>query len=161
MKRFINRVEKYLIRFIVLGVIALVIIQGLLTDDSMRFYLSLGEKMEGQVIELPDNQQVNPEAATGSAATSPYASLTFSIKEFSSLPRAQVLVNGERKAEFNNSKVNLTVMGGDIIEIDSSAYNFPVEYVIEKGSANLGYPRQGQTFTGNQSIVMIGKIIVK
>lgn len=161
MRKFINGVEKYLIRFIVLGAIMLVLVQGLMTDDSMRFYLSLGERMEGQVIELPDEEEILREEAAGPIATSPYATITFAIKEFSSLPRTRVLVNGEPRADFCEQKVTLNVMGGDVIEIDSSAYNFPVEYYIEESSSNLGYPRQGQAFTGNQSIVMIGKIIVK
>jgi hypothetical protein len=72
-----------------------------------------------------------------------------------------VLVNGQEYASFDTSKVELKVNPQDVVEIDSTAYNFPVEYQVMSRSPNLAYPRQGQVYTANQSMVMVGKIIVK
>lgn len=158
MRRFIDKVERYLIRFIVLGVVAMVVVQGVMTNDSMRFYLSWAERMEGQEVDLADAQAIDTSDQT---TTSPNALITISIKDYSALPKAAVLVNGKKSASFNTNQVQLRVRAEDTLEIDSTAYNFPVEYSITDQSANLSFPRQGQAFTGNQSIVMMGKIIVK
>ncbi|MGR6836520.1 hypothetical protein [Syntrophomonas erecta] len=160
MRRLVNQVEKFLFRAIVIGLVALVVVQGFMTRDSMRLFLSWGERMEGQQIEYPAAGKVSP-PESGLEFDSPHAVLTISMDKFSSLPRAEVLVNGEKRTVFNEREVTLQLMAGDVVEIDSTSYNFPVEYRISKSSDNLSFPEKGKTFTADQSIVMIGKIIVK
>ncbi|MBC7076020.1 MAG: hypothetical protein H5T98_08140 [Syntrophomonadaceae bacterium] len=162
MKRFVDTVERYLIRFIVLGLVVLVLVQGMMTGESMRFYLSWGERMEGQRIELPASTgEQSTESDFGAEVNSPYVLLTISVEQFSSLPKAVVLVNGEKRGSFAEEELVLELMAGDVVEIDSTYYNFPVSFTVKKVSDNLAYPNKGQVFTANQSIVTIGKIIVK
>lgn len=160
MKKFIDRVEKGLIRFIVLALVILVIAQGAMSSDTMRFYLSWGERMEGQVINLPTEKKESEQQSAGKVE-SPYAIISLSVQKYSALPKAEILVNGEKAGTFASREVEIRLMAGDVVEIDSTAYNFPVEYKVESHSENLAYPRKGQTFTANQTIVMIGEIIVK
>mgnify|MGYP000911697765 FL=1 len=165
-KSFINRVEKYLIRIIVLSLLVIVVVQGIMTHDPLRLYLSWSERMEGQVVEYPvagdaaestgDKQQTDV-----LKAQSPQAGMILTIEDFSSLPRTIVLVNGNEKARFQNKEVKLLLQAGDVLEIDSRAYSFPVEYKIENTSSNLSFPERGTVYTANQGIVMLGKIIVK
>lgn len=165
MPKFFEKVEKYLIRSIVLGLVLMVIVQGLMTQDSWRMYLSWNERMEGQNIELPAStaheKSKVPQDNLQASLQSPQAMLTISLQKFSSLPRASVLVNGKAAGCFNEKEVRLQINGGDVLEIDSTFYNFPVNYHIESVSENMAFPKKDADYTGNQSIVMIGKVIVK
>ncbi|WP_054696913.1 hypothetical protein [Syntrophomonas palmitatica] len=87
--------------------------------------------------------------------------MTISIDKFSSLPLAKVLVNDKEVKTFKQKEVQVKLMAGDKIEIDSSAYNFPIEYRIKDVSPNLAYPQKDAYFTVDQGIVMLGKVIVK
>lgn len=161
MKRLVERIEKILMRTIILGIILLVVVQGLMTNDPVRFYLSWAERMEGQTLELPaaGQQQIPEEDLT--KAESPQAVMILSVSQFSSLPKAKVLINGEEKLVFNDREIEVACQGGDIIEIDCTEYDFPLEFTVKEASENLSYPPPGKIFTANNSIVLIGKIIVK
>lgn len=161
MRKIFEKVEQSLIRLIVIGLIAVVVVQGVMTNDQVRFYLSWAERMEGQALNLAEEGIAVPPEYASSAVTSPQALLTLGIKEFSSLPKAVVLVNGKETDYFKDAQVELRINAQDVVEIDSTAYNFPVEYIVLNRSPNLSYPRQGQVFNANQSLVMVGKIIVK
>ncbi|MDD3880343.1 MAG: hypothetical protein PHP26_10230 [Syntrophomonas sp.] len=167
MKRFVEKVEKFLIRTIILTVLIIVVVQGAMTKDSWRFYLSLGERLEGQTIEFPVNNFPVVDSRKNSAnlhsqpLQSPHAEITLQVEKFSSLPRAIIMVNGEERAKFVNGEVALELNAGDVVEIDASYYNFPLSFIVKDCSPNLAHPEKGKTFTSNQSIAMIGKIIVK
>lgn len=161
MKKLINKVEKGLIRFAVISLLLMVLVQGLMTSDPIRFYLSWGERLEGQTIQFPVN--VNQEGSTTAVEEikSPQARLAIGVDKYSSLPRAKILINGQEKYNFTDKKVTVEINAGDTIEIDSTAYNFPIDYKVMAISSNLASPEQGQTYTANQTIVMVGKVIVK
>ncbi len=161
MKNFVNRVEKGLIRLVVFSLLLMVLVQGLMTADPIRFYLSWGERMEGQNFSYPVNSPLEEPAPVLNEIKSPQARLSISINQFSSLPKAKILINGKEKYNFTEKKIAIEINAGDTIEIDSSAYNFLIDYKIEDISSNLIYPSKGQIFTANQTIVMLGKVIVK
>lgn len=161
MKKLINQVEKGLIRFAVLSLLLMVLVQGLLTSDPIRFYLSWGERMEGQTMQFPVNMNPEDSKAAAPEIKSPQARLAIGVDKYSSLPRAKILINGLEKYNFTDKKVTVEINAGDTIEIDSTAYNFPIDYKVTAVSSNLAFPEQGQTYTANQTIVMVGKIIVK
>lgn len=162
MKKFIEKVEKHLIRSIALVFVAVILVQGLMTQDDMRLYLSWGERLEGQTIEYPvysnEEEKQEPEMET---LNSPYALLGLSLEEYSSLPRAMVLVNGKEYGSFEDNQVQLKLMAGDVIEIDASYYDFPVKFKVLQASDNLAFPVPGEIYVCNQDVVMIGKIVVK
>jgi hypothetical protein len=165
LKKIIDQIEKHLIRIIIFSLLVIVVVQGVMTHDPLRLYLSWSERMEGQVVEYPvagDLKQGEKEKKQeNQVARSPEARLIIEVGDYSSLPRTIILVNGKEKARFNDKSVNLLVQAGDVVEIDSRAYNFPVNYQIKNISSNLAFPETETMYTGNQSIVMVGKIIVK
>lgn len=161
-KKFVNRVEKGLIRIVVMGVVFMVIVQALMTQEQYRIYLSWGEKLEGQSINYPVSVTQPAESEPSSSPMkSSQAVMNISIDVFSSLPKAIVLVNGKPAGNFSNRDVSIKLKDGDVVEIDSRYYNFPINYRIISISDNLAYPDKEKEYTGNQSIVMIGKVIVK
>ncbi|MGE5391458.1 MAG: hypothetical protein ACM3PE_10400 [Deltaproteobacteria bacterium] len=160
MKDIFERFERYLIRFILFTLVCVVVVQGLMTRDSFRLYLSWAERMEGQDIYYPVNQETSGEKTSGEVK-SPRARLVITADSFSSLPLAKVLVNGQICKGFDRKEVELTVKGGDKVEIDSTRYAFPVNYRIKSVSANVGFPEKNTCYTANQGVVMIGNVIVK
>ncbi|MEQ8200851.1 MAG: hypothetical protein ABRQ24_05455 [Syntrophomonadaceae bacterium] len=162
MKDLIDRVEKGLIRFVIIGIVIMVVVQGFMSVDPIRLYLSWGERMEGENIRLPvaatKTETDDPDVEE---AVSPQARLALEISHFSSLPRARILVNGSERTSFNGKQVNLAVQAGDTVEIDATAYNFPIEFSVTAVSSNLVFPEKNLKYTANQTMVMIGKVIVK
>lgn len=57
--------------------------------------------------------------------------------------------------------MSLELAAGDIVEIDTTFYSFPVSFLIKETSSNVAYPEKNQVYNANQGIVMVGKIIVK
>lgn len=161
MRGFFEKVERILVRVVVIALVAVVVVQGVMTNDQARLFLSWSERMEGQAINLEEESGAAAVKQSPVQAVAPQALLTLGIKDFTSLPKARVIVNGQEYGVFNSAKVELKVSPQDVVEIDSTAYNFPVEYQVISRSPNLAYPRQGQVYAANQSIVMVGKIIVK
>ena len=161
MHKILDKTEKILLRTVVMGMVLLVVVQGIMVNEPARLFLSWAERMEGQTLKFPaavnqeDTEQESP------AINSPQAAMTISIQQFSSLPQTKVLINGEERAFFEKKEMEIPLMAGDTIEIDCTSYNFPVEFSIDTTSENLAWPEKGKTFTANQSIVMIGKVIVK
>ena len=160
MRNFVNRVEKYLIRLIALSLAAVVLAQGFMTHEPFRLYLSWGERLEGELFEYPAIAE-RPDPVPPARVESPDAVLTIEVEKYSALPKAVILVNNRQRARFENREVTLEVMAGDTIEIDSTAYDFPIDYRIRSVSDNLSFPEKDSVYTANHSIVMIGKVIVK
>jgi len=160
LKNLFDHFERYLIRFIVFTLVLLVVVQGIMTHDSYRLYLSWAERMEGEEINYPASQAVN-EKGSSAGLKSPRARIVVDIESFSSLPLAKVLVNGQVRCRFDHKEVMLLVKGGDKLEIDSSMYDFPVNYRIRSVSANVSFPESNSCFSVDQGVVMIGNVIVK
>lgn len=160
MRNFVEWMERCLIRLVVIGLVSIVVIQAVMTQDQYRMFLSWGERLEGETLRYPVNagHQNNSPAP---AAVSPEAVVELSIDKYSSLPRAVVLVNGRENTAFKGREVRLKLKAGDVVEIDTSHYNFPVEFKVSNISDNVAYPRKGQTWIAYQGLAMLGKIIVK
>ena len=158
----LHRVERYLMRLVIVSLIMVVVAQGLMTDDSMRFYMSWSERMEGQNLPAPviaANEKSSPAANTDIKL--PEVLLTIELSQQPSAPQAKILINGQARYRFSRQQVSMRVKAGDTVEIDTSDCQVPLDFRIASGSSNLAYPNRGQVFSSNQSIVMIGKIIVK
>lgn len=156
-----DKIERVLVRLAVFGLMALVLVQGMMTHDSIRFYMSLGERMEGRkmdvsVAALKDLDVPQPE--TPVMASSYSGSFTLVLQDYTSLDQARVLVNGQVRGRFSNPCLKINVTPGDTVEVDTQAYRHPVRFRIEKVSSSLQFPVEGMTFTSDQ-VTMIGKVV--
>lgn len=158
----INKVEKYLIRLAVICLLMVVVSQGLMTSDPIRFYMSWSERMEGQSLPTPVNAP-RPESSSSAIdkVSSPDALITISHGSDAALTDVKILVNGKARYAFSRQQIKMRLKAGDTLEIDARSCNAPVDFTVAATSGNLAFPAKGQVFTANQSMVMIGKIIVK
>ncbi|MGE5423059.1 MAG: hypothetical protein ACM3QW_07330 [Ignavibacteriales bacterium] len=157
--RVLDEVEKYLIRLVVFGLIALVTVQGAMTSDSIKFYLSLGEHLEGKNVEAPAAAVDDLSAYT--MLNSDVASITIDTVDYTSLNKAFLVVNGHRQGNFSEGRLTTDVSSGDVIEIDTSWYSHPVQFKVVRTSSNLRFPSEGFSITADQSMTVIGKTILK
>ncbi|MGI5921422.1 MAG: hypothetical protein ACOX6I_06770 [Syntrophomonadaceae bacterium] len=161
MKRFVDKVEKALVRIVVLGLVLMVMVQALMTREQYRLFLSWGEQLEGQSINFPVNSTqmdiTEPEPVIKNSSSE----MSISIVGYSSLPKSIIMVNGYKVGNFADPTISFTINDGDVIEIDSRYYNFPIDYKITGISDNVSYPVKGREYTGNQSIVMVGKVQIE
>jgi hypothetical protein len=149
--------EKILVRVVIFGLVALVGVQAMLTSDSMRFYLSWAERLEGQ----PFPEWSNPSARVMDAESSVFAHLTVELMDFSSLSKAKVLLNDVEIADFRNKKVTIKVYPGDTIKIDGTFYNRKLKFVISEISPNISAPDLHQVIQTDSTVESFGQVKFK
>jgi hypothetical protein len=169
---WLDRIGMWVLRVSIIGLVALVTVQLLMTNDPFRLYLGLNQGL------------MEPAAKTGAAAPTMApidvgsgkagvgqveaassaqgeASLTLSLAGYASLERLPVKVTGAAAGDFSQKELTVAVPDGDILTLDPTAYPYPLEVAISKSSGNLVYPRAGQSITLNHETVMIGPVKLK
>jgi len=182
-----EKLEKWLVRFVIFGLVALVVTQTLMTQDPFRFYLSFAERLEAQKMgldELAESKQIqptlvptNPEDGVNQinsgltekfnsndliglqpAISETIGTITLELINFSSMPKATVLVNGQEVADFREKRVTIPVRTDDILEINGSYYQHSLTVLILDVSENVRYPKEKQEIKVNQSLTRIGQV---
>lgn len=144
--------ERWLIRFVTVSLVALVVTQALMTQDPFRFYLSFAERLDGQKLE--ESNQLQPVLAPDKEM----GSITLELTNFSAMEKAVILVNGQVVADFREKRVTIPVNSGDTLEVDGSFYQYPLAILIQDVSNNVGYPKENQVIKVEQSRVNLGRI---
>lgn len=149
--------EKFLLRLVIFGFVALIAVQSMLTLDSMRFYLSWAERLEGQ----PFQEWSNPSARVMDAESAVFAHLTVSLQDFSSLSKAKLLINGKETADFRNKEITVKVCPEDEIAIDGTFYNRPIGFEITEVSPNISFPILHQKIETTSTVASFGEVKFK
>lgn len=155
--KILDEIERYVVRLAVFALISLVLVQSLMTSDSIRFYLSMGEHLEGRKVDVPAVSVRDSSIYPEEAAAPGVGSITVETIDYTSLEQAFLLINGRRAGDFSEGKLTVAVVSGDVLEIDAAQYLHPVQFRIEKVSSSIKYPLQGQVVNTDRSTVMIGK----
>lgn len=130
-----KRLEQLLIRLVILCAVILVVIQSFFVTDPMRHVIGY--------VDLED-VKVSPNSSQQLVPGEPV--ITFFLNDFAGLPKMSVLVNGEPVGKFNDRYVTIQVQEGDLIEIDATFYDRPVEIQVLSTSENIQNPPEGKTF---------------
>ncbi len=80
------------------------------------------------------------------------------LVNFSTLPKAKILINGQYQGDFTHPYVTLAVSEEDTIEVDCTFYEHPVVVKIVDSSKAILKPAKGMDFTGQKTIITIGKV---
>jgi len=138
---FIEEVEKYLIRAIVVGVILIVLVQTFFLQDPMQLYMSFSEKLNQEVTDF-DRQY--PEARATSGQVAAFSTVTIRLENFSSLQKAKLLINDSVVADFRDKQVTVRVNPHDVLSIDGSYYTHRLVFKIVSASKNVAQPKTGR-----------------
>ena len=84
--------------------------------------------------------------------------ITFQLKNFSSLPLARVLVNGEPRGEFRDRYVTVYVREGDVLEVDGTRYKRPLDIEIMDVSGEVIAPVAGTKIRVEGRINSLGRV---
>ena len=84
--------------------------------------------------------------------------VTFKLKEFTSLPQARLLVNGQSAGVFIDRYLTVSVAEGDTLEIDGTRYERPFEIEVLDVSRGVAAPQPGFSIKVDGSIGDIGEV---
>jgi len=129
-RRLSDRVERVLMQLVILGLVAVVLVQTLAMNPSLRRRLNLLEGTDGYALSeelsqaetltlLPSPMET---PAASPAATGQLYSLTVHLETTRSAPRARLLVAGKAVADFAEGRATAPVSVGDLVAVDGSQY---------------------------------------
>ncbi|OPY58911.1 MAG: hypothetical protein A4E55_00517 [Pelotomaculum sp. PtaU1.Bin035] len=145
-----DRLEQGLIRLVAAAAGLLVIVQALMVNGPLK---QVSFPLAFQVWRQSD--LINPPGVLHSPL------VTLQINNFSSLPLARVLVNGEPRGEFYNRYVTVFVRGGDILEVDGARCNQPFNIEVLNVSEEVGFPVCGMEIKVDRHVGRLGKVQLK
>lgn len=107
--------------------------------------------------------QVTPRVGTDAEqvmapATDQRAVIILQLVNFSTLPKAKILVNGQYQGDFTHPYSTIAVSEGDTIEVDSTFYEHPITVKVLEGSKAVLSPSKGKEYSGQKTIITIGKV---
>ncbi len=143
----VQELEKGLIRLVVFIAAVLILAQLSIYSDSMEKGAAPVASLEAPRPVLRDTTGLFQDSV-----------VTFQLKNFSTLPLARVLVNGEPRGEFRDRYVTVYVREGDILEVDGTRYKRPLEIEILDVSDEVVMPAAGTKIRIEGSINNIGRV---
>lgn len=172
-----EKIEKLLVRFVIVGLLMLILVQALMTRDSFRFYLSFAERLDVKryenfngvqsalapngktTVELEANQD-DTQTSSFMESRKSVGTVVLELNNFSSMQKASILINGQKVGDFQQKQVNIFVHHDDIIEIDGTFYAYPLTIWVKEVSENVRYPQKDQVIEVNKNLVRVGKVIL-
>jgi hypothetical protein len=142
-----DRLERVLIRLVVAAAIIVMVAQALLTGNPV--------KEATAPVAAPDRQQPYLKNSAG-ILQSPV--VTLQLKNYSTLPLARVLVNGESRGEFRDRYVTVFVREGDVLEVDGTRYNRPLDIEVLDVSREVVLPPAGTRIRVEGNISSLGQV---
>ena len=143
---FLNRLEKLLIRMIIVTASLLVLVQALVVDDQ-----------PGNIMAQVGSDD-NP--TTASAHWSE-PRITFYLENYSAVPHLAVLINDSKVAAFNDRYVTIAVQHGDVVTIDSTFYRHTTKVKIINVSSDINNQLVDKQITLHSNIVPVCTIKIK
>lgn len=104
---------------------------------------------------------IQPPAMSGLAPGYVYTGgpvVTLELKNFTTLPRALVLVNHEPRASFGQRYITIPVADGDRIEVDGSFYSHPLDVEVLDVSRNISSPPAGRKVVVDGTVTAVGTV---
>ncbi|MDO7786478.1 hypothetical protein [Desulforamulus aquiferis] len=102
--------------------------------------------------------QVGSDAQAMSYAEVADTTIILQLVNYSTLPKARVLVNGQVKGDFTHPYVTLSVADGDLLEVDTSFYRHSVKVKVLETSNKIVVPEKGVEISGQQNILVLGEV---
>jgi len=167
--RRIVRGEVVLLNLAVFFLALLLITQAFLFKDSIRPYLSIVDRYEGEQIsfEIPLYAAAPLKISDTGEVSSRLQSLRHSkvviIRMIQPANHSNIFVtvNGKVVDDFRKGEVKLTVYDGDYVEIDAVSHQEAAQFIINVPNSSLISPIDGLVLEGAGSLIPVGKIKFK
>jgi hypothetical protein len=143
------KVEKLLIKAVTIGLFLLICFQFIMLNDSARVFLNYTSALEGGP--LGETEMLTKEG-----------SVYVLLENEQLMPRAQLLINGEPVAAFNNREIEVVVKNNDLLELDAArAVDEYVNVSVVGISDNVLQPSVGLRIKAKNKIEVISRVRLK
>lgn len=168
----LNKLERYLVKFVIICIVALVSTQILMLHDGLRYLFSQIDHVEGQpLLVRQEDGGVTAWWYTAIESRLTAASLLTNHRKSKSVilrmikpkasDKAWVTVNGEKVTDFQYGETSVTVYEGDYLEINCNGLHSPTQFVVKVPQHDLVTPSDGIILEGSASIITVGKVKFK
>jgi len=152
-----DRVERFLMQVVILGLVVLALVQTLHTNSTARRMLSLVEGLEG----VPWNQVAAwngdvPETVAASSTASPLQVTVVSMSRREA-PDVKLLVDGKVAGTFASGSVTAKVRPGQVVSVDGTASAQSLTFRVV-GPPTLVRPALGSSVVTQGSIQSLGVV---
>ena len=146
---FNKRIEKLLIRAVLIGMLFLVTFQFIMLNESARVFLNYATTLEGDSLE-------------DSGILTKEGSLYIMLESEYLIPKAKLLQNGEPVATLDTREVKISVRNNDVLELDASKSGDEFVLVCVVGiSDNVLQPSVGLRVKARNKIELISRVKLK
>ncbi len=155
---FSDRVERFLMQIVILGLVALALVQTLHTNNTARRMMNLVEGLEG----VPWNQvtgwaQDRPDTAVAVSSTSAEPIMLTVVCSTRREPGARLLVGGKPVGNFASGTVIATVLPGQTVAVDATGVSDSLTFRVV-GPADLLTPALGASVTTKGNTQNLGVV---
>lgn len=141
-------IERTIFLLFFISFAALLLVQAVMLHPSVRASLIVQEVLEGTPL--------GSEEALYNEGT-----VVLKLKGSSPNKDIKVLINGKEAAEFTESKLQLQIIDGDVIEIDGSAFRREIDVTIHSCSDNISPEYLGKTVTVFSNIKKLARVRIR
>lgn len=161
-RSFSDRVERFLMQLVILGLVALVLVQTLMISPSIRRVASVMEGLDGVPLEQftawwreagsqgtgEKGSGLTPQVvpASGAIAAPETYTLIIALEGQRSAPEAQLLIDEKAAGSFADGKVTAKVKPGQVVAIDGKGAKQLLSFKVV-GAAGLSSPAWGSKVT--------------
>ncbi len=154
-ERFVRRVERVLLRLVILSLVLLVGGQVLLADPDMAVFLSTVDRLEGRLVL---GQPEEAAAPAGAVQARILGTVTVMVVDRPSAPEAVLLLNGERVGDFAEGLVTVEVRAGDELAVQLPEGYQRTRFRVVGVTGMVAMPRPGREAVGSSGILPLGRV---
>lgn len=141
-------IERLLFFLFIISFTVMLLVQAMLLDPSIRASIVVEDELEGTP--LGEEELLYNEGF-----------IILQLVGNTSGENIKVLINGEEFGSFIEDKIMLSVIDGDVIEIDGSNIQEEIDVVIESLSENVSEEFLGKRVTVSSNVKKLGKVRVE
>lgn len=141
-----DKVEKFLIRMVIVTAVTLVVVQALVVDEPFSTVMArVGADTEPTVT---DAHWSEPR-------------VTLYLENYSTLPHLAVLINGSKVDVFDDRYVTVPVQDGDKIELDGTFYQQEIQVKVLNISDQVKQPAIDEEILVSEDVVPVCVVKIK
>ena len=143
---------KILVAFLLIALGTGSFAQVTLLNNSLNARFDLGSNWYGEAYNVK---------AVASADDQIWGNVVLELVDLTTLPEAKVLLNGRQVADFTDAAVTVRVANGDVLSVDTTAYELPITVRIKNVSSFIDVKELNEFTVITKEIAPLGKILFK
>lgn len=139
-----DRVEKWLMRMVIITAVALVLTQSVIMKSDP--FTSVMARVGSETMNTAHWNEPR---------------ITLYLDNYSALPHLSVLINGKKVSVFSDRYVTIPVQHGDFLEIDGTFYNHSISVKVLNTTEEISLPQVDKELAIESNVVPVGTVKLK